>query len=764
MMSVRSPGFLVALIFAAVPVILYLLFRLRRREVKWGASYILQMTLRTSAKESRWRQYVVLAVRTLLIGLLALAFCRPLLEGLRPPGSAFPRGAGGTLTRVILLDNTRSMEARYGSATRWAEARRLTAQLLKGMSGGDSFVIIPLAGDVQPLKFEPPCGDDEVRTKLGEVRVCGEAVGPDLSGALEKACRHFLSAVTDNRQLIVLSDFAAKDYRDAEALKPFAASLKELGVSCYFDVLARPEDFNVAICGADFGTDLLLAGQPYNLYVDVANYGAAPRLGDRLLVLEESKVVREVELELAPNERKPVRVPLMLPAGEHALEIRAGEDCYEYDNTLHVAVMARKLMRVLMVRESEDEQKGFESEGEFLRRALESVSRGEARAIELASRGPVTVTAADFARADVVILVGLKRLDVGPAAPKGASLGSPRPGRTPSVVGEPTIGNSQENRLPAADEGSGPLAGLKSYLRRGGGVIIGLAPEIDVEHYKPALRDLFGAELLSPYVEQLDYERYLFIQTPDVPEPLLREFATKVNADLGKARVYNHFRVSLAGEGEAGAAGVRPGEDGAGTAELRLANGDPLLVRARCGRGTALLWTSTLGGRWNSLVVRQPFLPLMCRMLDMASSGSQPPRNVPQGAPLISAAPASGELFMLAPGKGTAKVATVSVAGEPYVRYEGTAAPGLYTLTDRDGKMLRAFTVKPSCDESDLRPLAPADRKLIGEAFKARFTDSESALRTAMAGSGHRVDVTWLAVLVVMALALFESLLLRIWF
>ena len=136
MMSLRSPGFLAALLLAAIPVALYLLFRLRRREVRWGASYVLDMTLRTSRKESRWRQYVVLAVRTLMLILLALAFCAPLVSGGRGFGGTFPRGGSGTLARVILLDNSGSMEAEYGGATRYAEARRLAGRLQSAAACG----------------------------------------------------------------------------------------------------------------------------------------------------------------------------------------------------------------------------------------------------------------------------------------------------------------------------------------------------------------------------------------------------------------------------------------------------------------------------------------------------------------------------------------------------------------------------------------------------------------------------------------------------
>jgi len=707
MMSLRSPGFLAALLLAAIPVALYLLFRLRRREVRWGASYVLDMTLRTSRKESRWRQYVVLAVRTLMLILLALAFCAPLVSGGRGFGGTFPRGGSGTLARVILLDNSGSMEAEYGGATRYAEARRLAGRLLKGASGGDSFVVVPLCGDHGPQHFAPPYREREVHARLGEVEVLPEATDP--AGALEAACRHFLTSVTDVRQLIVLSDFAEKDFREPDSLRPFAGSLRDLGVACHFQVVASPEDYNVALLGAEFGTDRVMAGQPYNLYVDVANYGSAPRLGDRLRLLSGGEEVRQAELELVPNERKAVPLSVELPAGEHVLELRIGEDVFEADNSLHVAVAARPALRVLLLRHVEDAEKGFESEGEFLHRALESASEKGAYKIELSSASPAMVTPERLAETDVVLCAGLERL------------------------GEKLHGE------------------LKSFLRRGGGLVIGLSPETDADAYAPVLADLFGIELLGPYAEKVNYERHQFIQRSGVSDTLLREFSTKLNADLSKARVYNHFRVRIA-----------PG--GPGEPLLRLANGDALLVRARCGRGTAMLWTSTLGGRWSSLVVRQAFLPFLCRLLDSAASGGEPARNVSAGEPIICQAPTEADLFMLTPASVLAKLDRALVGGAAYIRFEDTAAPGLYTLSDREGNALRWFTVAPAHGESDVRALSPEHKRALGDAFGASFTRSEAELREAMASAGQRLDVTWLVVLAVMALIALECLLLRVWF
>jgi len=717
-MSLQFSPYLFALVLVSIPIVLYLLYRLRRRNVEWGASYILQLTLQKKVKESRWRQYVVLATRTLALTLLVLAFCGPLLKRAHPFGHEFPRGGSGSLTRIILLDNSESMLAEHGNSNRFAEAKRLAADLLAGAAGGDSFAVIPLCATCSAIEFLPPARQREVAARLEAIPIAHEPI--DLVRGLDHAYRRFLSTVTAHRQLIVLSDLAASDLQELASLRPFAKSLREAGVECYFHGISEPDDSNVALCSASLGTELPLAGQAYNLYIEVANYSAKSRAGDRVFLMEDSKIVQETDLDLAPNERKQLRMSVALPAGEHTFELRLREDTFAPDNSLLLSAAGRPALSVLVLKATEDEQKGFEAESEFVRRALDSIAANKACNLTVAYRTLTTVGPEDVGRSQVIICAGVNL------------------------------------------HGSDIEPHVRRFLRSGGGLILGLSPDGDRGLQRAALRELCQVELGEPYVDKLDYERYLFIQKDAIPHLLLREFTTNLNADISKARIYNHFRVAFGdrGDGSSMSATRRDGP----VCLLRLSNGDPILAASRFGRGTVLLWTSTLSGRWNSLVVRESFLPLLHRMLDLAASGQEPPRNVQQGEPIISRVPPEGKLFIAAPDNALHELGRVHASGETYIRFERTRVPGLYTLTDEAGRTLKSFTVAPRRSESDIRPLSPDDARLLEKTFDTRLTHTESELRSAMLGSGYTLDLISAAIVGLLALLVVEAVLLRVWF
>lgn len=705
-LSFGSPLFLIGLPAALAPVVLYLLFRLQRRSVQWGASYVLRKTLQQNVRENRWRQYVVLALRTLLLALVALIFCIPLLRGISAPQDAFPRGGTGSLTRVILLDNSRSMRAGYETGDRWAEALRLTRRLLGRMEGGDSFAVVPLAGSHEPLTFRAGEGRRGIRRRLDGISTSPEPA--DFAGALDAAHRQFLTSVTDHRQLVVLSDFAARDLRQSASLEPFAGALGELDVRCYFHRIARPDDSNVAVGPARFGTDLPLAGRPYNLYVRVTNFGETPVAGNQLVVKEREQILARADYELAPNEQKSVRIPLSLSPGPHRLEVRTGEDAYAPDNRLPVALTVRSLLTVLLLTSTGNQGDEFQSRTEFLRRAMESFAGEEEGRVKLQAKNHTTVGPQDLEQVEAVILPGL-----------------------PAISDE-------------------LAAHLRGYLRRGGGVLVSL-PTRDAGSYSSLLEEVFGVTAGERYTEEVDHERHLFVQRSLVEADLLREFSTDLNSDPGRARFYNYWR-------------LEESEDSDATALLRLSSGDPLLVRTHHGRGVALLWTSTLGGEWNSLVVRQAFLPLLHRMLDLAASAGRPSRNLHPGRPIVCEVPPEGELFMMTPARDLVPLERTRVEDQPYVRYEKTNAPGVYVLTDRDGNELQSFTVAASTHESDLRGLDPEKARDLEQRFDTGFTAGEPELREAMAGAGYSLDLTSLAALTALGVLLVEGVLLRIWF
>ena len=86
-MGFESPIFLAALGAVAAPIIIHLIFRLRKRVVVFGSLRFLEKIVKKNRRRLRLRDLILLLLRIAAVALIALAFARPYLR--TGPGAEF---------------------------------------------------------------------------------------------------------------------------------------------------------------------------------------------------------------------------------------------------------------------------------------------------------------------------------------------------------------------------------------------------------------------------------------------------------------------------------------------------------------------------------------------------------------------------------------------------------------------------------------------------------------------------------------------------
>src|SRR5262245_48980732 len=117
-MSFLNPIMLAGLAAISVPIIIHLLNRRKFHKVVWAAMRFLQNAVEQNQRRMRVEDMILLALRCLLIALLALALARPAI--LSNASGVFGQSK---VTGVIILDNSQSMGMNDGTATRLALIR-----------------------------------------------------------------------------------------------------------------------------------------------------------------------------------------------------------------------------------------------------------------------------------------------------------------------------------------------------------------------------------------------------------------------------------------------------------------------------------------------------------------------------------------------------------------------------------------------------------------------------------------------------------------
>src|SRR5678815_5729042 len=101
-MAFLNPLLLFGLAAVSVPIIIHILNRRKFQRVVWAAMRFVQISMQKNQRRIQWEDIILLAIRCLLVALLALALARPLLSW-----GAGAMGIGGSkVTAVVLVDNS----------------------------------------------------------------------------------------------------------------------------------------------------------------------------------------------------------------------------------------------------------------------------------------------------------------------------------------------------------------------------------------------------------------------------------------------------------------------------------------------------------------------------------------------------------------------------------------------------------------------------------------------------------------------------------
>src|SRR3954464_5065174 len=110
---------------AAAPLLIHLWSRQLFREVPWAAMQFLLAAMQINARRMQLQQWLLLAIRTLIIVLVVLAVAEPYGERLLAGGSAPPAH------KILVIDGSYSMAYQTADRTNFANAKEFASQMVQ---------------------------------------------------------------------------------------------------------------------------------------------------------------------------------------------------------------------------------------------------------------------------------------------------------------------------------------------------------------------------------------------------------------------------------------------------------------------------------------------------------------------------------------------------------------------------------------------------------------------------------------------------------
>jgi hypothetical protein len=549
-------GFLLALIGLAIPVIIHFTVRSRPRTIEVGSIRFLRESLERSRNRKKVMRLLLLSLRMVCVGLLALLFARPYLTD-RTSGAA-------DRFMAVLIDDSASMRLSHQGQPLLDRALAEAQRLIDKADPDTRIEVAFFNENVEPLQS----------SAAGESSDNGSA---DAGGSLREMLkeRNASYAVTNYAAALRwASDVCAKATARRKEVHLFT-DLQQSGLEwSEAPLIARDIAWEIHDLGRDLVNNVALtAANPARLVVrpgataevTASVFNAGPFTIDELPVVLDLRqsnrpITMQQRIKLAPGATQEVRFelpPLAEGLWQGAVSVETLDDL-AFDNRRHLAILSAPAWPVLLV-DGDSHEKAFLSETYFLDLALRLAPRSQRN--ESSPYTPQTV------------------------AHPGANL--------PDLGGISVAVLAHVAAMPEQD-----ARRLAQFVRGGGSLIVFGGPQLSPE----GCRSLTEAGLIPGTVapNRLASDLPFRLREWDVEHSILRAFADPQHGDL-RGLTFRGYTPLVPAEGARVLA--------------RFYDQAPAMVEQTLGKGRVLWFASTCDLEWSEWARGPLFVPVIHQML-----------------------------------------------------------------------------------------------------------------------------------------------------
>lgn len=347
------PALLAGLVALAVPVIIHLTRRQRSRVIEFPSLMFLERIPYRSMRRRKIRNWFLLLVRAAALGLLVVAFARPLFTDLDLEAGTVI----GPREVVILLDRSYSM----AQGGRWDRATEAARRIVTDLQPIDRASLILFDTRAQAV-LRSSSDADLLQRALGEARVGSMATrfGPGLKLAE--------SILTDtdlpNREVVLISDFQRAGWNGEEDVR-FPSTTRITPIAVVEADAAPPE--NRTVSELDLGRELFSGRERVRVAARIARVGGDAPATVPVTLVVDGRVQESRSVELDPDGAAQVSFEAVtLSEAFTRGEVRIEEDGLPPDDARRFVLSPGRASSVLVVRSA----RASERSALYLSRAL----------------------------------------------------------------------------------------------------------------------------------------------------------------------------------------------------------------------------------------------------------------------------------------------------------------------------------------------------------------------------------------------------------
>ncbi len=355
-MSFLQPWLLLALPLIALPIVIHLINQWRYQTKRWGAMMFLLAANRMNRGYAKLRQYLILAMRVLVLAGLIVAVSRPLASGL------LGLGAGGRAeTSLVLLDRSPSMQ-QQGSVgqSKLDTGRRQLAEALQTL-GSTTWVLID-SNAAEPQAF------NSLDALVDSPGTRASSATADLPTMLQSAVDYLSANKPGPTELWICSDLRTADWNtESGNWNVVRDALENFPQSVRIHLLAYPQssENNLAIRASDVRRESTDSGHGLSMSLQITQTSADDAATSKRTVpvqIEIDGATSELSVELTGRQAE-IRNHRVAIAGKQRQgwgKVSIPADQNNADNDFYFVFDDAPVRRIVLVTDDHDTTRALE--------------------------------------------------------------------------------------------------------------------------------------------------------------------------------------------------------------------------------------------------------------------------------------------------------------------------------------------------------------------------------------------------------------------
>ncbi len=487
-----NPAVLFGLLAASIPVLIHLLNLRKLKRIEFSTLAFLKELQKNKIRKVKLKQWILLALRVLIILVLVTAFARPTLKGVAIGGTT----SAAKTTAVFILDNTPSMSVVDAKGSYFNQAKATIKELLNQLQEGDEAALL-LVADQHNNDVRTTTNLSDFQKQVDGVKI-SDASGL-LNNSIVKAAKILSGSQNFNKEIYILSDFQKGRLAEKNSLSNLSQLLNDKVRIYTFDYSGK-EVYNLGIDNIKLNTQIFEKNKPVSFNITITNYSsqAVSNLVVSLFINGERNAQQSVSLN--PGESKILTMNVIVNATGYVDAFAEIEDDeIMQDNRRYINFYIPKEVPVIIFTDNPSDSK-------FVELALTATNN--LSTLKITKKDLTQIASTTLTQYDVVFIIGSQNLVSG-------------------------------------------LDRLRSYLNNGGSIFLMPGSNSTLSGFQKITNELnIPSPTLTVGKINSDTNPIKFDKV-DFNHPIFQDlYENKGKRNIESPEVYYHFKINTEGKGE----------------------------------------------------------------------------------------------------------------------------------------------------------------------------------------------------------------------